>query len=99
TPHAGTEQAGTRPALVLSPQNFNIATGLILACPITNKGKGSRFEVALPRGTGVTGYVLADQMRSLDWIARNAAFKARTTPEVLWEVVGGIEAILRLGLS
>lgn len=99
TPHAGTEQAGTRPALVLSPQNFNIATGLAVVCPITNQGKGSSFEVPLPRGTGVTGFILADQFRSLDWISRNAVFKAKTTQEVMWEVLGRIEAILCIDLS
>ena len=96
TPHSGTEQAGRRPALVLSPMNFNIATGLVFVCPVTNQGKGSSFEVPLPRGTGVNGFVLSDHLRSLDWITRNAAFISKATQEVMGEVVGRVEAILRI---
>lgn len=94
TPHAGTEQGGRRPALVISAQEFNIATGLVFVCPVTNQGKGSSFEVPLPRGVGITGFVLSDQLRSLDWIARNATFASKVTQEVMWEVVGRIEAIM-----
>ena len=96
TPNAGTEQGGRRPALVLSHKDFNIATGLILACPITNQIKGGSFEVPLPRGTRITGVVLSDQIRSLDWIARNADFHSKATNEVMWEVLGRIEAILNI---
>lgn len=96
TPHSGTEQAGRRPALVLSAMAFNIATGLVFVCPVTNQGKGSSFEVPLPRGTGVTGFVLSDHLRSLDWITRNAAFISKVTQEVMGEVVGRVEAILRI---
>lgn len=99
TPHSGTEQGGRRPALVLSAMEFNIRTGLALVCPVTNQGKGSPFEVALPRGAGATGFVLADHLRSLDWITRNAAFAAKVTQEVMWEVQGRIEAILRVDLE
>ena len=99
TPNAGTEQGGRRPALVLSTQNFNIATGLVVVCPITSKGKGSSFEVALPRGAGMSGYVLSDQVRSLDWIARHAAFNSKASQDVMWEVLGRIEAILCLDIS
>lgn len=94
TPHAGTEQAGRRPALVLSPKEFNIATGLMLACPVTNQVKGGSFEVPLPRGTKVTGVVLSDHIRSVDWIARNAEYHSQATEEVMGEVLGRIEAIL-----
>lgn len=94
TPNAGTEQGGHRPALVLSPKRFNIATGLALVCPITNQGKGSPWEVPLPKGTGVTGFVLSDHVRSLDWIARGAQYRADATTDVLCEVLGRLEAIL-----
>lgn len=94
TPHAGTEQGGRRPALILSHQEFNIATGLAYACPITNKGKGSPFEVVLPKGAKLTGYALSDHARSVDWIARNAQFHSKTTTDFLCEVLGRIEAIL-----
>lgn len=99
TPHAGTEQGGRRPALVLSAQEFNIATGLAFCCPITSKGKGSSFEVPLPRGCGLSGYILTDNLRSVDWIARNAEFNSKVTQEVMWEVLGRIEAIMCIDLS
>lgn len=96
TPHSGTEQAGRRPALVLSAKDFNIATGLAYVCPITNQGKGSSFEVPLPRGAGVTGFVLTDHMRSLDWITRNASHISVVTEDTMCEVLGRIEAILSI---
>ena len=98
TPNSGTEQGGRRPALVLSAMNFNVATGLVFVCPVTNQGKGSSFEVPLPRGTGVTGFVLSDHLRSLDWIARNAKFISKVTKEVMWDVVGRVEAIIGVDL-
>jgi mRNA interferase MazF len=71
-PHAGHEQVGTRPALVLSPREYNHAAGLALVCPITTKAKGYPFEVPLPAGLPVQGVVLADQVRSVDYVARRA---------------------------
>jgi len=96
TPNSGTEQGGRRPALVLSTKEFNIATGLMFACPITNQVKGSSFEVQLPRGVKVTGVVLSDHLRSVDWITRNAEFHSQSTEEVMCEVLGRIEAILTI---
>jgi mRNA interferase MazF len=97
TPNAGREQAGRRPALVLSPQSFNIATGLLLACPVTNQIKGSPFEVPIPKAAKLTGVILSNQIRSLDWIARNAQFHGKAPPEVTAEVLERIEAILEIG--
>ncbi|MBV8580366.1 MAG: endoribonuclease MazF [Candidatus Eremiobacteraeota bacterium] len=71
-PQAGHEQAGRRPAVVLSPRVYNERAGLAICCPITSRAKGYPFEVPLPDGCGATGVVLADQLRSLDWIARRA---------------------------
>ena len=71
-PPAGHEQAGRRPALILSPGLYNGKVGLALLCPITHQIKGYPFEVALPDGLPVTGVILADQVKSLDWRARNA---------------------------
>ena len=93
-PQTGTEQAGRRPALVLSERNFNIATGLVFVCPITNQIKGGAFEVALPRGAGVTGVILSEQLKSLDWIVRNAAFTAKVDQRTLDQVTGRIQAIM-----
>lgn len=73
-PQAGHEQAGRRPALVLSPRAYNERVGLALVCPITNQAKGYPFEVEIPAGHKVTGVVLADQVKSLDWVARRAVF-------------------------
>ena len=72
TPQAGHEQAGHRPAVVISPAAYNRLLGLALVCPITSRAKGYPFEVALPAGTAVTGVVLADQVKSLDWRERRA---------------------------
>ncbi|MFN0116517.1 MAG: type II toxin-antitoxin system PemK/MazF family toxin [Paracoccaceae bacterium] len=94
TPFAGTEQSGRRPALVLSPLSFNVATGLAFVCPVTSKGTGGSFEVPLPPGAGLTGFVLSDHLRSLDWVARNAAFAGKADQDLMWKVFGRIEAVL-----
>lgn len=96
TPQAGTEQAGRRPALVLSPRDFNIATGLAVVCPITNTRTGSGFEVPVPRGTKLTGVVLSHQFRTVDWIARSAELHSKANEDLLWEVLGRIQAILAI---
>jgi mRNA interferase MazF len=97
TPQAGSEQAGRRPALVLSPRAFNVATGLIFACPVTNQPRGGGFEVAIPAGQAVTGAVLSDHLRSVDWIARVARPVGPAPESVVLEVLARIEAILGLG--
>ena len=96
TPNAGTEQGGRRPALVLSPKSFNIATGLMMVCPITSQMKGGSFEVPLPRGTVLNGAVLSDHLRSLDWISRRAEFHSKAPEDFMCEVLGRIEAILAI---
>lgn len=86
-PHAGHEQAGRRPAVVLSPAAYNAKVGLAILCPITNRIKGYPFEVLLPVGLPVTGAILSDQVKSLDWRAREAApictLPAKTVSEAL----------------
>lgn len=96
TPNAGTEQAGRRPALVLSSKQFNIGTGLVVACPITNTQTGSKFEVLLPRGARLTGIVLSHQFKTLDWIERKASFHSEASEDLMCEVLGRIEAILAI---
>jgi len=71
-PQAGHEQAGRRPAVVLSPQSYNSKVGLAILCPITSQPKGYPFEVLLPAGLPVAGAILSDQVKSLDWRARHA---------------------------
>ena len=85
-PQAGHEQAGRRPAFVVSPEPYNRKTGLFLACPITSMRKGYPFEVPLPAGLPVEGVILADQLKSLDWRARRAEFAAKASPEVVADV-------------
>ena len=86
-PQAGHEQAGRRPAVVLSPAAYNGKVGLAIMCPITTRVKGYPFEVAVPDGMPVRGVVLADQAKSLDWRARQAeracSLPAATAVEVL----------------
>ena len=86
-PQAGHEQTGRRPAVVLSPAAYNGRVGLAIFCPITNQRKGYPFEVGIPSGLHVTGVVLADQIKSLDWRTRQAelicALPAETVAEVL----------------
>ena len=91
-PQAGHEQAGRRPALVVSPAAYNGRVGLMLCCPVTSQAKGYPFEVALPAGLEVSGVVLADQVKSLDWRARDARRLAAAPPAVTAEV------LQRLGL-
>jgi mRNA interferase MazF len=93
-PQAGHEQAGRRPALVLSPSAYNGRVGLALLCPITNQVKGYPFEVPIPAGSLVTGVVGADQIKSLDWRARKAALIGILPEEVVTQVVQRIQVLL-----
>jgi len=86
-PQAGHEQAGRRPALVLSPQAYNGKVGLAVLCPVTAQIKGYPFEVAIPAGLPVNGVILADQVKSLDWRARHAEWIFTLAPEVTTEVL------------
>ena len=94
TPQAGHEQAGRRPAIVVSPRAYNSKVGLALACPVTNRAKGYPFEVAIPAGLPVAGVVLSDQLRSIDWHAREAAFICKAPNEVLTEVLAKASTLL-----
>jgi mRNA interferase MazF len=93
-PQAGHEQAGDRPALVISPQAYHAKTGLALVCPITSKVKHYPFEVGLPLGLPVTGVILADQIKSLDWRARQAQYICTLPPEITEDVVAKIIPLL-----
>ena len=72
SPQAGHEQAGHRPAFVISPEAYNRKTGLALVCPLTTQVKGYPFEVVVPPGQKAKGVILSDQIKNLDWKARNA---------------------------
>ena len=92
TPQAGHEQAGRRPALVLSPAAYNGKTSLLICCPLTTRIKNYPFEVLL--GGTPPNAVLADQVKSLDWRSRSAARKGRVEPEQLAEVRAKIRALI-----
>lgn len=93
-PQAGHEQAGRRPALVISPQSYNQKVGLVLLCPITNQRKGYPFEVSLPRGLKVAGVVLADQIKSMDWHARHVEFSCEAPVATVLDVIGKAQSLL-----
>ncbi len=94
-PQAGYEQAGRRPAVVLSPQQYNARVGLGLFCPITSRAKGYPFEVAIPAGLPVGGVVLSDQVKSLDWRARRADFICALPRETVTEILEKLAVLLR----
>lgn len=93
-PQAGHEQAGHRPALTLSPEKYNEQSHLALFCPITNQSKGYPFEVELPEDLDVSGVILSDQVRSLDWTRREAEFIERVPDQLLEQVLGKVSTIL-----
>jgi len=94
-PQAGYEQAGHRPAVVVSPKAYNEKVGLALFCPITSKIKGYPFEVILPEKHKVSGAVLSDQIKSLDWQVRKAKFIISLPEDILEEVLAKIHTLLR----
>jgi mRNA interferase MazF len=94
SPQSGHEQAGRRPAVVLSPAAYNKKVGLALLCPITSQVKGYPFEALLPAGLKVQGAVLSDHIRSLDWQARKAAFICKLPSAPVVEVLGKLTTLL-----
>lgn len=95
-PQAGREHAGRRPAVILSRSRYNAKSGLALACPITSHIKGYPFEVTLPRGLPISGVVLADHLKSLDWRTRRAEPAGRIPAAVLRDVLDRLAPLLGL---
>lgn len=93
-PQAGREQAGHRPALVISPRIYNQKVGLALFCPITSRVKGYSFEVEFSPGGKMTGAVLSDQIKSLDWRARKAKRLGRAPQDVMTAVLAKIQTLV-----
>jgi mRNA interferase MazF len=93
-PQSGREQAGRRPALVLTPSAYNRKVGLTIFCPVTSQAKGYPFETELPPGLRIQGVVLADHARSLDWRARRAKFICAAPTEVVDDVVAKVQALI-----
>ena len=94
-PQAGHEQAGRRPAVVLSPKSYNDKTGLAIFCPVTSQVKGYPFEVLVPEGKPISGAILSDQVKSLDWRVRNAGLICRLPDEVTAEVLEKLHTLLK----
>jgi mRNA interferase MazF len=92
SPQAGHEQAGHRPALVVSPAAYNLKTSLMLCCPLTTQIKNYPFEVLIAGAT--PSVVLADQIKSLDWRKRRAKRKGKVSPAELTEVRAKIRALI-----
>jgi len=95
-PQAGHEQAGRRPVLVLSPISYNKKVGLVIICPITNQIKGYPFEVAIPNGLEVTGVILSDQVKSLDWNVRKAEFMGKLSNPLVKQVLKKLNTLIQL---
>ena len=93
-PQSGHEQAGRRPAVVLSPGIYNEKVELVMLCPITNQIKGYPFEVIIPDGLPVSGVILADQIKSLDWRVRDAEWICTLPPRVVVEVLQKLGTLL-----
>ena len=95
-PQAGHEQAGRRPAVVVSPPAYNRKVGLALLCPITSQIKGYPFEVIIPQGLKLSGAVLSDQVKSLDWRARRAELICTLPRDTVVEVVQKLSTLISL---
>ncbi len=93
-PQSGHEQRGRRPALVVSKDLFNKHTGLCIACPITNTRREYPFHVPIPGGRGVTGFVMVEQVKSVDFRARNVKRIGRAPEQVLLETLSLLDACI-----
>ena len=93
-PQSGHEQAGSRPGLVISSKDFNSRTGFAFICPVTSQVKGYPFEVAVEGAKKTKGVILADQMKSLDWLARNVKSVDCVSPACVQQVVALVGVIL-----
>ncbi len=93
-PQRGSEQAGYRPALVISRTAYNVKTGMMFACPITTKAKGYVTEVMLPEGLKTKGVILTTQMKALAWHERSFQVVENVAEEVLEQVLDRIIAVI-----
>jgi len=95
SPKAGHEQSGRRSAVVVSPKSYNKKVGLGLFCPITSQIKGYPFEVIIPAGLSISGVVLSDQIKSLDWRVRNAQFICKLSESTISEVLKKLSTLMK----
>ena len=94
-PQTGHEQKGRRPALVVSNDLFNKHTGLAIVCPITNTDRGFPFHLPIPAASPLTGFVMVEQVKSVDFSKRRAKFVHRAPPEFLEDVLDMIDVCIR----
>ena len=94
-PQAGREQAGRRPAVVLTPASYNKKTSLMICCPLTTQIKGYPFEVIVEID-GIQSVILSDQVKSMDWKIRKAKYKSKVKPEVVTEVRAKAKSLLSI---
>jgi mRNA interferase MazF len=97
-PQAGREQAGRRPAVVISPASYNGKTQLAICCPITSITKGYPFEVPIPAGLPIRGVILSDQLKSFDWNVRQAEFIVALPVDALREVLRKAAVLVAAGV-
>ena len=95
-PQAGHEQAGRRPAVILSPRAYNGKAGLAILCPITTQVKGYPFEVLIPANLAIEGAILSDQVKSLDWRVRKAELVCKLPDDTVDEALGKLGTPLSL---
>ena len=95
-PTLGHEQSGHRPALVLTPRQYNVRSGLCIICPITSRARGYPFEVAIPEGHAISGIILVDQARSLSWEERYVKMAGVAPVKLLDEVRERLAALLQI---
>jgi mRNA interferase MazF len=93
-PQAGREQDGWRPALVLSPVQYNRIARLCVACPITTKDRLSRFQVQIPDASDVTGWIISDQVKSISWFDRGSQFRGRCPDSAFAETIAKIRTLI-----
>src|SRR5688572_2262434 len=93
-PQSGHEQKGRRPALVISNASFNRHTGLAMVCPVTNTARGYPFHVTVPSGSKVSGFIMVEQIKSLDHASRRVKFAGRAPQTVVEEVLNILGACL-----
>jgi len=91
-PQAGHEQKGRRPVLIISNRLFNKHTGLAIVCPITNTNRRIPFHIRVPEQSSLTGFIMVEQIKSVDYISRNIKFVEKAPREILSDVLGILDA-------
>jgi mRNA interferase MazF len=94
-PQSGHEQKGRRPALVISNFLFNKATGMAIVCPVTNTNRNIPFHLPVPNASSLTGFVMAEQVKSVDYNARKARFVEKAPPHFVEDVVAIVDACIQ----